>query len=80
MDTCNQELVKIKEEMRTAKGMRKKQLQQKALQILKRRKMYDNQYNHLANQQFNVDQLAFANESIQDTLNTVSLLLLFAQS
>ena len=41
VDSCNKELAAIKEEMRTAKGMRLKQLKQKALQILKRRKMYD---------------------------------------
>ena len=41
VDSANKELAAIKEEMRTAKGMRKKQLQQKALQILKRRKLYD---------------------------------------
>ena len=34
--------------------------------------MYDNQNTHLMNQQFNVDSMAFASESIQDTLNTVS--------
>ena len=72
VDDCNKQLMAIKEEMRTAKGMKKKQLQQKALQILKRRKMYDNQNTHLMNQQFNVDSMAFASESIQDTLNTVS--------
>ena len=58
--------------MLNAKGMKKKQLQQKAMHILKRRKMYDGQLGNLQNQQFNIDQVAFANESIQDTLNTVS--------
>eukprot|EP00356_Strombidium_inclinatum_P002560 CAMPEP_0170478692 /NCGR_PEP_ID=MMETSP0208-20121228/183_1 /TAXON_ID=197538 /ORGANISM="Strombidium inclinatum, Strain S3" /LENGTH=223 /DNA_ID=CAMNT_0010750989 /DNA_START=23 /DNA_END=694 /DNA_ORIENTATION=+ len=72
VDALNQELMQVKKEMVNAKGMRKKTLQQKALHILKRRKMYDNQLGHLQNQQFNVDQVAFANESIQDTLNTVS--------
>ena len=64
--------MEVKKEMLTAKGMRKKTLQQKALHILKRRKMYDNQLNHLQNQAFNVDQVQFASESIADTLNTVS--------
>ena len=41
VDACNKELVDIKKEMLNAKGMRKKTLQQKALHILKRRKMYD---------------------------------------
>ena len=55
VDECNKELMEVKKEMLTAKGMRKKTLQQKALHILKRRKMYDNQLNHLQNQAFNVD-------------------------
>ena len=41
VDDCNEELMKVKKEMLTAKGMRKKTLQQKALMLLKRRKMYD---------------------------------------
>ena len=40
--------------------------------LLKRRKMYDTQLGHVQNQQFNIDQVAFNAESIQDTLNTVS--------
>ena len=50
--------------MATAKGTRLKTLKQKALQVLRRRKMYDSQQGHLMNQQFNVDQVAFANESM----------------
>ena len=72
VDDLNKELMQVKKEMVNAKGMRKKTLQQKAMHILKRKKMYDNQLGHVQNQQFNVDQVAFANESIQDTLNTVS--------
>ena len=41
VDACNKELMDIKKEMLNAKGIRKKTLQQKAMQILKRRKMYD---------------------------------------
>ena len=58
--------------MATAKGTRLKTLKQKALQVLRRRKMYDQQLGHVMNQQFNVDQVAFAQESIADTINTVS--------
>ena len=68
----NKELMAVKKEMVNAKGMRKKALQQKALHILKRRKMYDNQLGYVQNQQFNVDQVAFNAESMQDTLNTMS--------
>ena len=71
IDECNTELAEIKKQMATAKGTRLKTLKQKALQILRRRKMYDGQQGHIMNQQFNVDQVAFANESMQDTINTV---------
>ena len=43
----NTELMAIKKEMLTAKGMKKKQLQQKALHILKRKKMYDGQLGNI---------------------------------
>ena len=41
VDECNKELVNIKTQMKTAKGMAYKSLQNKALQVLRRRKMYD---------------------------------------
>lgn len=43
--------------MKTAKGMAYKSLQQKALNVLRRRKMYDAQLMNVQNQQFNVDQV-----------------------
>ena len=43
----NTQLMAIKKEMLTAKGMKKKQLQQKALNILKKKKMYDSQLGNL---------------------------------
>ena len=72
VDECNVELAKIKNQLKTAKGTSKKSLQQKALGVLRRRKMYDVQLNNIMNQQFNVDQVQFASESIQDTISTVS--------
>ena len=74
VDECNVQLNEIKNQMKTAKGQRMNMLKQKALQILRRRKMYDTQLSQVMNQQFNVDQVAFTNESIQDTLNTVQAL------
>jgi len=60
--------------MAGAKGSKMTQLKQKAMMVLKRRKMYDNQMNTIMQQQFNVDSVAFAQESIQDTISTVSFL------
>ena len=74
VDECNAQLNEIKNQMKGAKGQRLNMLKQKALQILRRRKMYDTQLGQVMNQQFNVDQVAFTNESIQDTLNTVQAL------
>lgn len=64
IDECNKELVGVKNQMKSAKGMAYKNLQNKALQILRRRKMYDAQLNNLMNQQFNIDQVQFTSESI----------------
>ena len=74
VEECNQELAKIKQQMKTAKGTQYKALQQKALNILRRRKMYDAQAGNLLNQQFNIDQVQFCSESIQDTINIYSTL------
>ena len=60
--------------MAGAKGTRLATLKQKAMGVLRRRKMYDTQLGQVMNQQFNVDQVAFTNESIQDTMNTVQAL------
>lgn len=74
VDECNVQLNELKKQMASAKGTRLNALKQKALQILRRRKMYDTQLGQIMNQQFNVDQVAFAQESIQDTINTVAAL------
>jgi len=57
--------MKIKGEMKTAKGTRLTQAKQRALMVIKKRKMYEGQYNQMCNQQFNIDSMAFGMESIQ---------------
>ena len=74
IDECNTQLTDLKAQMKTARGTSLNSLKQRALQVLRRRKMYDQQLGSVMNQQFNVDQVAFAQESIQDTMNTVSAL------
>ena len=74
VDECNKELVTIKNQMKTAKGMAYKSLQQKALQVLRRRKMYDQQLGNVMNQQFNLDQVQFTSETIQSTIETFNTL------
>ena len=45
IDECNAQLNVLKKEMAVAKGSRLAQLKQKAMMVLKKRKMYDNQMN-----------------------------------
>ena len=71
VDECNKELLQIKNQMKTAKGTSYKTLQQKALNVLRRRKMYDAQLSNVMNQQFNIDQVQFTTETITNTIETV---------
>lgn len=48
-----------------------KQAQQRALRVLKQKKMYDKQRDHLYNQQFNIDQTKFAQDNVKDTAGMV---------
>lgn len=41
------------------------------LQVLKQKRLYENQRGQLMNQQFNVDQTSFALQSMQDSVQTV---------
>ena len=45
---------------------------QRAMQILKKRNMYMSQLQTLQGTQFNVEQMKFAQDSVQDTLTTVA--------
>ena len=74
VDECNKQLVDIKNQMKIAKGMAYKSLQNKALQVLRRRKMYDAQLNNVMSQQFNIDQVAFTTETITSTIDTMNAL------
>jgi charged multivesicular body protein 5 len=50
----------------------KKTLQKRALDVLKRKRMYEQQRDMMAGQQFNVDQAAFGIESAKATVTTVA--------
>jgi len=47
-------------------------LQKRAMEVLKRKKMYESQRDQLAGQQFNIDQAAFGIESAKATVSTVA--------
>ena len=44
---------------------------QRCVQVLKKRKQYDNQLKQYMNQQFTLDQVAFTSDNIQGTIEMV---------
>jgi len=68
---CDAELIKYKSQMT---GPSANSAKQRALTVLKRKKMYEAQRNSLLNTQFNVDQANFATENLKLTAITVDAL------
>lgn len=67
------ELKKYKDQMvKMREGPAKNAIKQKALRVLKQRKMYENQAISLRNQAFNMEQANYAVQSLKDTQSTVS--------
>ncbi|KDO18501.1 hypothetical protein SPRG_16177 [Saprolegnia parasitica CBS 223.65] len=72
IDKLEQELKKYKEQMTKARGPALASIKQRALQTLKRKKMYEQQRDSLSAQSFNIEQATFAIETAKDSLDTVS--------
>ena len=68
---CDMELLRYKAQMT---GPSAASAKQRALTVLKRKKMYESQRNSLLNTQFNVDQANFATENLKITAVTVDAL------
>ncbi|CAM9548266.1 unnamed protein product [Choristocarpus tenellus] len=68
----DQELVKYRTALAKAKGPAAANIKRRALETLKRKKMYEQQRDQMAGQQFNIEQTSFAIDSIKDTATTVS--------
>jgi len=66
------ELLKYKEQMKKMReGPSKNMVKQKAMRVLKQKKMYEGQREQLMNQQFNMEQANFNIQSLKDTKTTV---------
>eukprot|EP01116_Phalansterium_solitarium_P022215 TRINITY_DN7254_c0_g1_i1.p1 TRINITY_DN7254_c0_g1~~TRINITY_DN7254_c0_g1_i1.p1 ORF type:complete len:178 (-),score=61.92 TRINITY_DN7254_c0_g1_i1:103-636(-) len=67
------ELVDYRERIKkTRPGPQQNALKQKALRVLKQKKMYEQQLEQLMGQSFNMESANFAVQSVKDTLVTVS--------
>lgn len=71
--SCEQELKGYKDKIKKAKSpAAKKNLQKRALEVLKRKRMYEQQRDAVAGQQFNIDQANFGLESAKASIQTVA--------
>jgi charged multivesicular body protein 5 len=61
------ELMSLRDQMSKTRGPQHDRLKQRALQILKQRRMYDNQRTQVYNQQYSMDQLQFTRDMMEDT-------------
>jgi len=69
----DKELARYTEQMKKMKpGPAKQSVQKRALTLLKQKKMYEGQKEKNMNQQFNIEQIQFAQEGLKDTADTVA--------
>mmetsp|Transcript_16046 Transcript_16046/g.36998 ORF Transcript_16046/g.36998 Transcript_16046/m.36998 type:complete len:217 (-) Transcript_16046:266-916(-) len=68
-----QELRAYKDKIKNARSpAAKKAIQKRAMEVLKRKKMYESQRDMVAGQQFNIDQASFGIESAKANIQTVA--------
>lgn len=69
----DQELMKYKDQMKKMReGPAKNSVKQKALRVLKQKKMYEQQVDNLRQQAFNMEQANYATQTLKDTHATVA--------
>jgi len=67
------ELVQYREQLKKLRpGPAQNGIRQKAMRVLKQKKMYEQQREQLMNQSFNMEQANFASQTMQDTVTTIS--------
>jgi len=72
INMLDRELLKYKEQMKKMReGPSKNMVKQKAMRVLKQKKMYEGQLENLRNQSFNMEQANFATQTLKDTKTTV---------
>lgn len=66
------ELRKYKDQLKKTTGSANAAIKKRAMDCLKRKRMYEQQRDQMMNQQFNIDQTSFAIETIKSTQTTVA--------
>lgn len=68
---CDKQLRTLKEKIKTTRGSAKSNYERRAMEILKRKRMYEQQMDQLMGQQFNIEQTQFGLESAAATIATI---------
>ena len=68
MSRLDAEAKELLEKSKKSKGSAKEMYKQRCVNVLRKRKQYDNQLKNYMNQQFTLDQVGFTSESIQNTI------------
>lgn len=63
----DQELLKLKDMIQRSRGPTQQRFQQRAMQLLQQKRMYEGQRSQMQTQQFNMEQMQFSKEMMQDT-------------
>lgn len=72
INILDNDLKKYREQMKKMRdGPSKNMVKQKALRVLKQKKMYESQLDNLRQQSFNMEQTNFATQTLKDTKTTV---------
>ena len=72
LKAIDNEMRRYKEQLKTAKGPAAANIKKRAMETLKRKRMYEQQRDQLSAQAFNIDQTAFAISSVKDSQTTVA--------
>ena len=65
----DQEIQSVYQQLRSCRGSQKQYLKQRLVQLLKRRKMYGKRVGNYMKHQMVLDNVAFTNENIQNTID-----------
>eukprot|EP00921_Rhytidocystis_pertsovi_P014925 GHVQ01023940.1.p1 GENE.GHVQ01023940.1~~GHVQ01023940.1.p1 ORF type:complete len:124 (+),score=22.90 GHVQ01023940.1:270-641(+) len=73
IEDCDRDLAKYKAQLQKSTPAGQHSIRQRAMAVLKKKKMYEGHREALAGTQMNLDQATFATEQLQTTAVTVSI-------
>merc|ERR1711934_223228 len=68
---CDQELLGLKQQIKRSRGAARQRLMMRAKNVMRKKKMLDQQYGVMLNQSFNMEQVSFTLANAKDTVESV---------